>query len=544
MNRNTCAFTGHRPHKFPWGNDETDYRCVALKAVLAEQVRKLVAAGVTDFYTGMADGSDVWLSQIVLNLRNEKPTLKLHCFLPCEGQADKWSIVAQERYHSILEQADVVEYVSHKYYDGCMIDRNHRLVEASGRLLAVYNGERRGGTAATVRYAQKLDREIFMVDPVSLAISQSCGNIEVSGRNRFLEMKERGETILFSELLAEIPPDEVLIHLFPSTRNPECPSVRSSELEVLKLRLKGFKHQEIAEQLGLSSSQVASRSRDVKNALYMNIPSYICVDIPALGKILNIPGELTGYKLLSDLLKDMPPDEELMRLFIERGSIRRGKRGSAPTNHDLQLLKMRAQKQSYASISEAMGVEVTELHHQILLTLRRIIRGLQIQQDVLGLPMYTKPSVKKDQSPAHKEIDGKNMSVLSKRQREVWMLLEQGLKRKEIAQRLGITYGAVRAHIIHAERRFREYEQYCLEAEKNKESVFLPLTRGEVKVILAALTAYEKELERGVSYRVDSDLVGQLPFEAKIVADLFDKAQEVIYGKLLTRMPKNWAEDT
>ena len=171
MIRNTCAFTGHRPHKFPWKTNEADPRCAALKAVLVEQVGKLVAAGATDFYSGMADGSDVWLSQIVLDLRKKNPALKLHCFLPCEGQTDKWSSSAQERYHAILEQADSVVYTSRKYYDGCMLDRNHRLVDAAILLLAVYNGERRGGTAATIRYAQKLGREIYVVDPVSLDIS-------------------------------------------------------------------------------------------------------------------------------------------------------------------------------------------------------------------------------------------------------------------------------------------------------------------------------------------------------------------------------------
>ena len=54
---------------------------------------------------------------------------KLHMILPHEGQADKWSDSAQERYHSILKKADSVEYVSREYYDGCMLDRNHRLVE-------------------------------------------------------------------------------------------------------------------------------------------------------------------------------------------------------------------------------------------------------------------------------------------------------------------------------------------------------------------------------------------------------------------------------
>lgn len=90
--------------------------------------------------------------------------------LPHEGQEDKWSDSAQERYHSILKQADSIEYVSHEYYDGCMLDRNRRLVEAAGTLLAVYNGERRGGTAATVRYARKLDRRIIILNPITLEV--------------------------------------------------------------------------------------------------------------------------------------------------------------------------------------------------------------------------------------------------------------------------------------------------------------------------------------------------------------------------------------
>ena len=116
---------------------------------------------MTDFYSGGADGVDCWASLIVLELRKKNPALRLHLILPHEGQADKWSDSAQDRYHSILEQADLIEYMSRKYYDGCMLDRNHRLVEATGVLLAVYNGERRGGTAATVRYARKAGRKVI-----------------------------------------------------------------------------------------------------------------------------------------------------------------------------------------------------------------------------------------------------------------------------------------------------------------------------------------------------------------------------------------------
>ena len=160
-----CAFTGHRPRKFPWGYDEMDARCVALKKSLAEQIVKLVEAGYTDFFSGMAEGVDTWAALAVLALKKENPALKLRCVLPCEGQADRWSASAREIYFSILEQADDIVYVSREYNKDCMLKRNRYLVDHAACLLAVYNGERRGGTAMTVRYARRLGREIIILVP-------------------------------------------------------------------------------------------------------------------------------------------------------------------------------------------------------------------------------------------------------------------------------------------------------------------------------------------------------------------------------------------
>lgn len=160
-----CAFTGHRPRKFPWDYNETDARCVALKETLAKEIAKLVDVGYTDFLSGMAEGADTWAVLAVLALKKENPALRLHCVLPCEGQADKWSVSARKRYFFILEQADEVVYVSREYHDGCMLERNRYLVDHAACLLAIYNGERRGGTAMTVRYARKMGREVIVLNP-------------------------------------------------------------------------------------------------------------------------------------------------------------------------------------------------------------------------------------------------------------------------------------------------------------------------------------------------------------------------------------------
>lgn len=167
----SCAVTGHRPQKFPWGNDEEDSRCVELKNTLTSQIEELVRNGVTDFLSGMAEGVDIWTALTVLNLREKHPDLKLHCILPCKTQAEKWDTPAQERYHSILEQADSIIYVRREERKGCMLERNHFLVAHADLLLAVGSPTGRSGTAATVRYAQKLGKRIIAINPITRQIT-------------------------------------------------------------------------------------------------------------------------------------------------------------------------------------------------------------------------------------------------------------------------------------------------------------------------------------------------------------------------------------
>ena len=59
MREITCAFTGHRPHKFPWKDNEADPRCVELKETLAEQIAMLVKAGVWKGSGGFKKGNDI-----------------------------------------------------------------------------------------------------------------------------------------------------------------------------------------------------------------------------------------------------------------------------------------------------------------------------------------------------------------------------------------------------------------------------------------------------------------------------------------------------
>jgi len=168
LDRKTCAFTGHRPKIFPWGYNESDFRCVKLKEELTKQIRLLVRKGYTDYLSGMALGVDVWAAQTVLALREKHPDLKLHCILPCVGQERSWNDEAKALYYSIVKQADSRVYTSRSYYKNCMFDRNRFMVDHSDLLLAVYSGITSGGTANTVNHARQRDRNLIILDPLSM----------------------------------------------------------------------------------------------------------------------------------------------------------------------------------------------------------------------------------------------------------------------------------------------------------------------------------------------------------------------------------------
>lgn len=86
MDNITCAFTGHRPKNFPWRYDENARDCVLLKEVLAGQVMALADRGVTDWLSGMAQGTDLWCAQIVLGLKEKIQLCAFTASFPVSGR--------------------------------------------------------------------------------------------------------------------------------------------------------------------------------------------------------------------------------------------------------------------------------------------------------------------------------------------------------------------------------------------------------------------------------------------------------------------------
>lgn len=147
-----CGFTGHRPEKLPWGSDERDERCAALKLRLERSIREQAAGGVHTFLCGMARGCDLYFAEAVLKLKGEGLPIRLEAVLPCPEQAMGWPREDADRYESILLECDAVYLLQQRYTDGCMLRRNRAMLDRCQRLISVWDGSR-GGTGASVRYA-------------------------------------------------------------------------------------------------------------------------------------------------------------------------------------------------------------------------------------------------------------------------------------------------------------------------------------------------------------------------------------------------------
>ncbi|WP_294549832.1 SLOG family protein [uncultured Pseudoflavonifractor sp.] len=169
----TCCFTGHRPDKLPWRDDEKDPRCVALKERLTAAVEEAYDKGMRHFICGMARGADFYFCEAVLSLRERRPGVTVEAALPCEEQAARWKERDRNRYFSLVAQCDYETMVQHHYDKGCMLRRDRYMVDRSAMIIAVYGGVL-GGTMYTLAYAMKKGLEVNILD-VEVEKQQTTG---------------------------------------------------------------------------------------------------------------------------------------------------------------------------------------------------------------------------------------------------------------------------------------------------------------------------------------------------------------------------------
>lgn len=154
MRERTACFTGHR--SIPAGQSRI------LHQRLENVITRLVEKGYRFFGAGGALGFDTMAAQLVLTLKAQYPHIRLILVLPCLSQTKFWNVPDKAVYTRIREQADKVVYISQAYTGECMLRRNRHLVDCSSVCIC-YLTKATGGTAYTVRYAQKQGLEVINI---------------------------------------------------------------------------------------------------------------------------------------------------------------------------------------------------------------------------------------------------------------------------------------------------------------------------------------------------------------------------------------------
>lgn len=165
LNSTTACFTGHRSQKLPWKFNEDDERCIAMKAILRQEIEKAILKGYRTFISGMAIGFDMICAETVLEFKRQYEDIKLIGALPYKTQDIKWSVKDRERYRGLLARLDDVRclYDEYKGKDG-YIERNKYMVNNSSLVIALYGGIY-GGTSYTLKYAREQGLEIVIIKP-------------------------------------------------------------------------------------------------------------------------------------------------------------------------------------------------------------------------------------------------------------------------------------------------------------------------------------------------------------------------------------------
>lgn len=173
-----CCFTGYRPHRFDFSPD--GLRPEQVQAALGGLIRRLYAEGYRTFISGMSAGVDLWAAAEVLSLRETNPAVELVAAVPFAGQESRWPIPLQREYRRILDACQRVEYLFREKEaaedaSACYRQRNRWMVDRADTVIAVCEvdvADSRTGTAATVRYARRLQKRLFYIDPRTLAVTE------------------------------------------------------------------------------------------------------------------------------------------------------------------------------------------------------------------------------------------------------------------------------------------------------------------------------------------------------------------------------------
>lgn len=110
----------------------------------------------TKIICGMALGFDQALAEAAIQLN-----IPFVAAVPFKGQEFVWPEIAKIKYNDILNKAlEVIIVCEGGFATKKYFIRDHFMIDNSEAVIALYNGQKKGGTAATVKYAKKQNKQV------------------------------------------------------------------------------------------------------------------------------------------------------------------------------------------------------------------------------------------------------------------------------------------------------------------------------------------------------------------------------------------------
>ena len=169
----TCAIIGCSPMCFPWGFDEEDEGCAALKLILMNRITKLRSEGCTRFAVSMDCGAGLYAAEILHGLEGSDEEFETTCYVPYEEQATKWTPELRERYFNALAACTEVVNVAYEKAVGCEFKAHLEAINEAETVIAVYDPDnpRCEREASAVAVAKRLGKEILLIDPTAIRLN-------------------------------------------------------------------------------------------------------------------------------------------------------------------------------------------------------------------------------------------------------------------------------------------------------------------------------------------------------------------------------------
>ena len=168
----TCAIIGCSPMCFPWGFDEEDEGCAALKLILINPITRLRGEGCMRFAVSMDCGVGLYAAEILHGLKEQDDALEMICYVPYEEQAAKWTPELRDRYFTALTACSEVVNVGFEKTVGCEFKAHLAAIKEADAVIAVYDPDdpRCEREAAAAAVAEMLNKQVLTIDPKAIRL--------------------------------------------------------------------------------------------------------------------------------------------------------------------------------------------------------------------------------------------------------------------------------------------------------------------------------------------------------------------------------------